>query len=965
MSATDTVLHFGPFKKAYLPFLAALFLLPLLVQPAFGQIHSTAEGGPWAAPSTWAGGTVPGPDDEVVITSGSTVIIESETFGDTEVAAGALTVEADGVLEGAYLVQYHVRGELINHGTIRGSDGAEYFFVVHAHSDIDSPGLLNAQLRLAGNGPRNIYIPDAPFPISIEGDIVLIGDNVAPGLAQVEGHLSLDRGATWQVIRAEGQGYFTTSFVSNDFDNSGVVTGDCALLSSEFGLFQCGSAGVHLSLRVSAEIAQGAVIVTHGGRNHPRFPSRSVIGWWTLDYESDEPAEGTFNVNFRDADIWFLTDDHDNLSLMYSPDGGVTWETPDLEFNYMMYDENALVGTIAHSGTVRPGTYVLAVEGEHPVAGQGGMITSVRGDKEIRVGAPNHFRFRYANSSDQDTGPFLISFTLPDGMPITSFQPSPAPGHSRENWTPSVWDGPANEITLVVQDMEPMEDRYIDFVVTPDDPSLCQMPGKQPHSIAAGPLGIGVGIAVATGKDYLVDLGANVLEEVIADPFSKDVRGPMRDAFDRTNQAWSTGEQPVSSLASYSAEGVLDRGWLRRGATVVGVAGNVRTVMEAVARGQRRYDERRSMGDPAPGPGPWGDYAYDYYYDTGHQYMHSMHALDPVCSWDPNDKVGPGGVGEMGHVASVGKMDFRINFENLAEATAPAYRVVIVDTLDDVFDLATLEFGETSHDGFEITRDGNVLRWEIEGIELPPNVNPPEGEGWVDFTVYAQSDLPSGTVLSNRAIITFDINDPIVTNNHVNTLDLYPPRTSLQPIPETSEQREIVLRWDADDGVDGSGVQLTSVYVSVDNGPFNLFDATSADSMVFVGQPDKQYQFYATSIDNVGNAEETPRDIISTTFRYAVSTEAIHTPLVFNLDQNHPNPFSRSTTISYTLPHPAEVTLEVFDLLGRRVARLVDTHQDAGRHETTWDGSHLASGVYVYRLTSGEHMTSRRFVIIR
>jgi Secretion system C-terminal sorting domain len=68
--------------------------------------------------------------------------------------------------------------------------------------------------------------------------------------------------------------------------------------------------------------------------------------------------------------------------------------------------------------------------------------------------------------------------------------------------------------------------------------------------------------------------------------------------------------------------------------------------------------------------------------------------------------------------------------------------------------------------------------------------------------------------------------------------------------------------------------------------------------------------------------------------------------------RNYPNPFKPSTTIQYTLPTAVRVTLEVYDVLGRRVAELVNGHVAAGYHEMTFAGSDLASGIYFYRLNA-------------
>ena len=75
-------------------------------------------------------------------------------------------------------------------------------------------------------------------------------------------------------------------------------------------------------------------------------------------------------------------------------------------------------------------------------------------------------------------------------------------------------------------------------------------------------------------------------------------------------------------------------------------------------------------------------------------------------------------------------------------------------------------------------------------------------------------------------------------------------------------------------------------------------------------------------------------------------------PTEFTLAQNFPNPFNPSTTIIYTLPVDAHVTLEVYDVLGQRVAQLVEGNIVAGYHDAVFDASVFSSGMYFYRITA-------------
>ncbi len=89
------------------------------------------------------------------------------------------------------------------------------------------------------------------------------------------------------------------------------------------------------------------------------------------------------------------------------------------------------------------------------------------------------------------------------------------------------------------------------------------------------------------------------------------------------------------------------------------------------------------------------------------------------------------------------------------------------------------------------------------------------------------------------------------------------------------------------------------------------------------------------------------------------------TPRAVALEQNAPNPFSSATTIRFQLARAGHIELSLFDIAGREVARLVDGERPAGSHEVTLDGRQLASGVYLYRLTTHEGRALKRCVLIR
>ncbi len=84
-----------------------------------------------------------------------------------------------------------------------------------------------------------------------------------------------------------------------------------------------------------------------------------------------------------------------------------------------------------------------------------------------------------------------------------------------------------------------------------------------------------------------------------------------------------------------------------------------------------------------------------------------------------------------------------------------------------------------------------------------------------------------------------------------------------------------------------------------------------------------------------------------------------------HLHQNYPNPFNPVTQIRYELEHPGHVSLAVYDSLGRRVSVIKDGYQSAGSHHVSFSGDALASGVYMYRLSSGEFHITRKMVLLK
>ena len=91
----------------------------------------------------------------------------------------------------------------------------------------------------------------------------------------------------------------------------------------------------------------------------------------------------------------------------------------------------------------------------------------------------------------------------------------------------------------------------------------------------------------------------------------------------------------------------------------------------------------------------------------------------------------------------------------------------------------------------------------------------------------------------------------------------------------------------------------------------------------------------------------------------------VQVPAEFSLSANFPNPFNPKTTISYSIAEATEVRLDVFDVMGRKVATLVDSAQQPGHYSASFSGTGLASGVYVYRLQAGSFVQTRSMLLVK
>ncbi|MCP4581732.1 MAG: T9SS type A sorting domain-containing protein, partial [candidate division Zixibacteria bacterium] len=88
-------------------------------------------------------------------------------------------------------------------------------------------------------------------------------------------------------------------------------------------------------------------------------------------------------------------------------------------------------------------------------------------------------------------------------------------------------------------------------------------------------------------------------------------------------------------------------------------------------------------------------------------------------------------------------------------------------------------------------------------------------------------------------------------------------------------------------------------------------------------------------------------------------------PVSFSLEQNFPNPFNSQTQIRYSIPNESDVRMDIYDILGKRIETLIDKRQRPGTYSIDWDASEYSSGVYFYKLTTGDSSSTKRMTLVK
>lgn len=114
-----------------------------------------------------------------------------------------------------------------------------------------------------------------------------------------------------------------------------------------------------------------------------------------------------------------------------------------------------------------------------------------------------------------------------------------------------------------------------------------------------------------------------------------------------------------------------------------------------------------------------------------------------------------------------------------------------------------------------------------------------------------------------------------------------------------------------------------------------------------------------------GGSAQPEEDYATVWINYLAADDEDNLPVEFSLAQNYPNPFNASTTIKFSLPEAGDVSIQIYDILGRSIETLISGTQPAGTHSIVWHADNQPSGVYFYRIQAGNYSDQKSCLLLK
>ena len=274
-------------------------------------------------------------------------------------------------------------------------------------------------------------------------------------------------------------------------------------------------------------------------------------------------------------------------------------------------------------------------------------------------------------------------------------------------------------------------------------------------------------------------------------------------------------------------------------------------------------------------------------------------------------------------------------------------------------------------------REGGI-RGKIHGALFLPGVEVffgPEQANLVDY--YASNvlefDLPVGRGGPEDVIVFNTLNNTSDTLFSGFFYDNESPGAAVLVLPpqnSTVDSVELQFGWESAIDPDGDDVVYTLIYSKAEDFPDSSTVEIGELTDIFytldeVLKSETDYFWKIIASDTRTGISESVVSIFKTNEVVIGVDDESNLPKEFALSQNFPNPFNPTTTIKYDLPTAAEVRLVVYNIRGQEVAVLIDGEQLAGYRSIKWNAPNVASGLYIYRLTAGDFVQTRKMVLLK
>ncbi|MBK7104439.1 MAG: T9SS type A sorting domain-containing protein [Ignavibacteriae bacterium] len=278
-----------------------------------------------------------------------------------------------------------------------------------------------------------------------------------------------------------------------------------------------------------------------------------------------------------------------------------------------------------------------------------------------------------------------------------------------------------------------------------------------------------------------------------------------------------------------------------------------------------------------------------------------------------------------------------------------------------------------------------IFSWGYSANNLPNTIVAIQDNSLIDWSswvwtyiyTYFQVNLPlvENTTIyyTTRCVYEHQVNGQSSSissiTKSINYIDNTPPAvpTNLQ-VSETQDEHP-KLTWNANTEPDINNYRVyrkrnSEAWVltgTTSSTTFTDFDVTTT----YLHGDDIYYKISALDVNGNSSGFSSIVWIEARLLKEVIAQDISSKPNEFNLRANYPNPFNPTTTITYEIPYSSKVNLNIYDIQGNMVAKLVDESKSAGVHSIQFNASNIPSGVYFYKLTAGNNSDMKKMLFLK